>query len=412
MRKTGKWFKSFLTRKKEKERDNQSGPAPVPNTKEKKRWSFWRSVAGGKELTTVEPSVNAPVATNGVSESEVEQKRHDAVVRLTAVGNGGRTSRDVEEDAAIKIQAYFRSYLARKALCALKGLVKLQALIRGHLVRSQATETLRRMQALVRVQTRVRAQQLQMAEEARTISQQLPNYIRSPQHPRFQQSYGMETNAAENIRIVEMDLAEPRSSFKSRNSYSNPQSRRIINHRHSVYYYDERTPSKSDIQPQYSPSSSALTDISPKARSGHFEEFSFATTQTSPQYFSAISMPDATQDSIDYPLFRSYMANTQSSRAKARSQSVPKQRLDPFERQASRRRPSVEGRNIPRGVTMQRSSSQVGLIPNGYKFPWHLKLDRSNMSLKDSECGSTSTVLTNTNYCRSPAAYEAYGSKY
>jgi len=215
----------------------------------------------------------------------------------------------------------------------------------------------------------------------------------------------MEKNAEENIKIVEMDLGIPRSSSKNRNSYSIPQSERI-DHRHSVYYYGSMTPSKADLQQQYSPSPSALTDISPKACSGHFEEFSFATAQSSPQYFSAMSMPDPANGSIDYPFFPNYMANTQSSRAKARSQSAPRQRLDSYERQSSKRRPSIEGRNIPRGVKMQRSSSHVGLTANGYQFPWHLKLDRSNVSLKDSECGSTSTVLTNADYCRSLAAYE------
>ena len=215
----------------------------------------------------------------------------------------------------------------------------------------------------------------------------------------------MERNAEENIKIVEMDLGVPRSSSKSRNSYSSPQSERI-DHRHSIHYYGSRTPSKVDIQQQYSPSLSALTDISPKACSGHFEEFSFATAQSSPQYLSAMSVPDATHRSIDYPFFPNYMANTESSRAKARSQSAPRQRLDSYERQSSRRRPSIEGRINPRGVKMQRSSSQVGLTANGYQFPWNLKLDRSNISIKDSECGSTSTVLTNANYCRSLAAYE------
>jgi GTP cyclohydrolase I len=63
---------------------------------------------------------------------------------------------------------------ARRAVQALKGLVRLQALVRGHAVRKQAAETLQCMQALVRAQARVRARRVCVSLESQGTQKRPP----------------------------------------------------------------------------------------------------------------------------------------------------------------------------------------------------------------------------------------------
>ncbi|KAL3676750.1 hypothetical protein R1sor_026698 [Riccia sorocarpa] len=70
------------------------------------------------------------------------------IIRNTGGAAGVR--RMLEEWAAVTIQTAFRGFLARQALAGLKGLVRLQALVRGHLVR-------RRMQTILKIQSRMMA---------------------------------------------------------------------------------------------------------------------------------------------------------------------------------------------------------------------------------------------------------------
>ncbi|KAD4982812.1 hypothetical protein R6Q59_002442 [Mikania micrantha] len=127
----------------------------------KRRWVFGRHKL--KRLTSQSaPIERAPAAEKKVKPDgvlvaqEIDQQKQEL--------NGDFGVKDREIGAAIKIQTAFRGFLARKALRALKGLVKLQAIIRGHLVRRQAVTTLMRLQSVVNIHSQACAKRIQLAD--------------------------------------------------------------------------------------------------------------------------------------------------------------------------------------------------------------------------------------------------------
>ncbi|KAM0879136.1 hypothetical protein ACQ4PT_034454 [Festuca glaucescens] len=188
-----RWLKKVLTGgKKEGDRDRgKEHSAAVANAVvapiERRRWSFAKARSSVADASR-RPSVTAVVA------GELSQ------VRPCCCGQ----ERHVE--AAVLIQKAFRGYLARKALRALKSLVKLQALVRGYLVRRQTARTLHRLQALMRLQASSNA--LKNPSSRRSIEQERKTSL--PLAHRRRLSEGGDAGFDRSPRIVEMDTCQLR----------------------------------------------------------------------------------------------------------------------------------------------------------------------------------------------------------
>ncbi|XP_076954368.1 protein IQ-DOMAIN 31-like [Bidens hawaiensis] len=109
--------------------------------------------ASSGEHTELEKSSSASLMPDTVDDSRIP-------VELNAV-NGEELIK--LEQAATKAQAAFRGYMARRAFRALKGIIRLQALVRGHLVRRQAVATLRCMRVIIQLQALARGRMVRLA---------------------------------------------------------------------------------------------------------------------------------------------------------------------------------------------------------------------------------------------------------
>ncbi|XP_013622352.1 PREDICTED: protein IQ-DOMAIN 14-like [Brassica oleracea var. oleracea] len=289
-------------------------------------------------------AIAVAAATAAVAEAALAAAHAAAeVVRLTGRG-GGRTSSVTQANrnnrrlaqeyvAAGKIQSAFRGYLARRALRALKALVKLQALVKGHIVRKQTADMLRRMQTLVRLQARARASRSSHVPpsphslHARCVSEAEYSKVIAMDHHRS--LWNAPQYSEDNDKILEVDTWKPH--FAS-------------------YYHKESSPSKRGSLP-----------TSPQVRSrpgsssggGSRRRTPFTPTRSEYEYYSGC-----------YP---NYMANTESYRAKVRSQSAPRRRLHELSSESGGYKRSVQGQYYYYTAAAERSFDQrsyLGSDPN------------------------------------------------
>ncbi|CAH9115216.1 unnamed protein product [Cuscuta europaea] len=169
-----KWFRSVLLGKK-------SSKSGIPSKKSvKNKGSLVSSKESASNLSTDLLSLvpeTLPVSTLQLKEDsnsvkgEAEKSLSGEVVNTSinqndSAGSASEVTVNLTDDleklqlvqAATKAQAAYRGYRARQAFQTVKRIVKLQAQIRGHLVRRQAVSTLNSILGVVKIQALVRGQ--------------------------------------------------------------------------------------------------------------------------------------------------------------------------------------------------------------------------------------------------------------
>ncbi|XAR70781.1 hypothetical protein NMG60_11027766 [Bertholletia excelsa] len=167
---SNKWVKSLMGFKKPEKIDQEK------MGRKSKKWKLWRTCSSGdlgSAWKGFKRNHHGSAASEGSDCSSATADAYTAAV-AAVVRAPPKDFRAVRQEwAAIRIQTAFRGFLARRALRALKAVVRLQALFRGRQVRMQAAMTLKCMQALVRLQARIRAHRVRMSVEGQAVQNML-----------------------------------------------------------------------------------------------------------------------------------------------------------------------------------------------------------------------------------------------
>ncbi|KAL3645640.1 Protein of unknown function (DUF4005) [Castilleja foliolosa] len=332
----------------------------------------------------------------------------------------GHVSREVR--AAVKIQSHFRAYLARRALRALKALVKLQALAKGYICRKQFTLYLQQLHAIARVQERARVGRALNSEASQNSSTKSSNYNKnSPETP---EKFEYTSKSTKN----QHQMTLKRNVLKSNGE-------NLIHDRESIHSTRNRWTGRQSIEKPFEQGSFTRMDgdkilevdtgnPTPKYRnmfhsshlSNHYycQSFSnhsgeaqsfveasdyFCTAENSPLYYSVASSrrgpltptkSDGSKSNVsgfymDHP---SYMAYTESSKAKVRSVSAPKQRpANQYERLgSSTNRFSVHGFGGNSNNESRVNNNKVTAMHASFTskaYPGSGRLDRLGMPVRD-----------------------------
>lgn len=351
---------------------------PEAKPKAEKKPKRWKWFLGRFKFKQCPPAIEAPQKT--LTEATEQQKKHALAVALAtaaaaeaAVAAANAAAEVVRltnapyelkwkrRNAAIRIQSAYRAHLARKALSAMKGLVKLQAVIRGELVRRRLVAKLKYMLPFQMPKPRVYHIRVPTVEEyyesiEKKLDDSLKESVKSNEFKlkcNSQRTWDFSLSSKEEIEALFLRRQEAIAKRERMMKYSFSHRERRNDHvmQEPLIIKENRRSSRFDqwaeIEPQrktelfeklrsFADSSSPLVDMNQmthlkmsQARNQDSIEDLNSPSSLPRRSFSHVKQKSIGEDSSlpSSPMFPTYMAATESAKAKTRSMSTPKQRL-------------------------------------------------------------------------------------
>ncbi|KAL1362864.1 hypothetical protein HN51_011073 [Arachis hypogaea] len=333
------------------------------NNKKPKKWGWGLGRLKGKQQY---PKITAP--RRALIEASAEQRKHALTVAIATAAaaeaavaaahaaaevvklTGGSRSysflaKGDRSLAAIKIQSAYRAHLARKALRGLKGVTKLQALIRGQAVRrrvsralkNSATSAVKIPETISQIEERYRKDQIISFAKQKNKLHEKELKLQPEGHRHSPISWDSRLQSREDIEATWLRKQEAAAKRERMKQYSFSQRERKLPQMseesvHNKEYKNERirtlgqwlNKEADDSNTHHHKQDHPSNFITREAHQGLSPQISiprrsFSHTKRCSVGAIDISLPNS-------PVLPTYMAVTESSKAKARSMSTPRLR--------------------------------------------------------------------------------------